>query len=508
MVKYKNCKQAILKDHLINKIILLVGIIAVLGVASSSVVIASPAYAQAQPTHVIIEKFNQRDVPPGLTRVTIIHGIDETRTEIDHGPGVVPPPKKQESFQCTSGANTDLCNTNSFNGKKWFSLPLSYSVNLEDASDDGNFLAAVNAGIQTWEDDPNSSFDGEFLGETTEISSTAQPRARMDGSNVVDWGSTKHFGGTVIAVVVYFYFTSTGEMVEADMRFNEDLPWSSNGGPGAISDPDSTTGLSGFFDVQNIATHEGGHFVAGLKDLIDDTESELTMYGFGSTGEVKKRTLGLGDQLSIATAYLGTTTPPPTNDPPVVDISSPMDGSTSDSGTAINFAGTASDTEDGDLTASLVWTSDLDGQIGTGGSFSTTLSDGVHTITAAVTDSGGETDSASISITVGEAPITTATVSVDSVTYATEGGKKQDKHLLITIQVVDLDNNVSGASVSIDLSRDGKLVGSATGTTDINGNTAFILKNARSGCYTTTVTDVTASGLTWDDISPTNSFCK
>jgi len=186
----------------------MVGIIAVLGVASSSVVIASPAYAQAQPTHVIIEKFNQSDVPPGLTRITIIHGIDETRTEIDHGPGVVPPPKKQESFQCTSGDNTDQCNTNSFNGKKWFSLPLSYSVNLEDASDDGNFLAAVNAGIQTWEDDPNSSFDGEFLGETTEISSTAQPRARMDGSNVVDWGSTKHFGGTVIAVVVYFYFTS------------------------------------------------------------------------------------------------------------------------------------------------------------------------------------------------------------------------------------------------------------------------------------------------------------
>lgn len=506
MVKYKNCKQAVLKDHLINKIILLVGIIAVLGVASSSVVIASPAYAQAQPTHVIIEKFNQSDVPPGLTRVTIIHGIDGTRTEIDHGPGVVPPPKKQESFQCTSGANTDLCDTNSFNGNKWFSLPLSYSVNLRDASDDGNFLAAVNAGIQTWEDDPNSSFDGEFLGTTKKKASTAEPRPKMDGSNVVDWGSTKHFGGTVIAVVVYFYFTSTGEMVEADMRFNKDLPWSSNGGPGAISDPDSMIGLSGFFDVQNIAIHEGGHFVAGLNDLKDDTERELTMYGFASTGEVKKRTLGLGDQLSIATAYPGTAPPAPTNDPPVIDISSPTDGSTSDSGTAIDFTGTVTDTEDGStLTANLAWSSNIDGQIGTGGSFLTTLSDGVHTITAAVTDSGGETGSASISITVGEAPITAATVSVDSVTYATEGGKNQDKHLLITIALVD---DVSGASVSIDLFRDRKLVGSATGTTDINGNTAFILKNARSGCYTTTVTDVTASGLTWDDITPTNSFCK
>ena len=511
-----------LKDHLINKIILMVGIIAVLGVASSSVVIASPAYAQAQPTHVIIEKFNQSDVPPGLTRVTIIHGIDGTRTEIDHGPGVVPPPKKQESFQCTSGANTDQCDTNSFNGKKWFSLPLSYSVNLEDASDDGNFLAAVNVGIQTWEDDLNSSFDAEFLGETGKISSTAQPRAKMDGSNVIDWGSTKHFGGTVIAVVVFFYFTSTGEMVEADMRFNKDLSWSSNGGPGAISDPDNTTGLSGFFDVQNIATHEGGHYVSGLKDLKDSTERELTMYGFGSTGELKKRTLGLGDQLSIATAYPGTTTSPTTNDPPVVDISSPTDGSTSDSGTTINFAGTASDTEDGDLTASLVWISDLDGQIGTGGSFSTTeLSVGTHTITASVTDTGGKTGSAQISITVKSTspPPGGSTMSISSIDYATEGGKNKDKHLIITIQVVDdLSNKVSGASVSIDLwfDNDGDktksdgdtFVGSGSGTTGDNGSVTFTLKNAPASCYTTEVTSISAGSLTWDGSTLPNGVCK
>ena len=43
-----------LKDHLINKIILLVGIIAVLGVASSSVVISSPASAQKIPSRYIV----------------------------------------------------------------------------------------------------------------------------------------------------------------------------------------------------------------------------------------------------------------------------------------------------------------------------------------------------------------------------------------------------------------------------------------------------------------------
>ena len=51
--------------------------------------------------------------------------------------------------------------------------------------------------------------------------------------------------------------------------------------------------------------------------------------------------------------------------------------------------GTATD-EDGDLAASLAWSSSLDGAIGSGASFSTTtLSLGSHTITASVTDSGG-----------------------------------------------------------------------------------------------------------------------
>jgi len=90
-----------------------------------------------------------------------------------------------------------------------------------------------------------------------------------------------------------------------------------------------------------------------------------------------------------------------TNEPPTVSITSPVDGSTFDSGVSIPFEGTASDSEDGDLTANLVWTSSIDGQIGAGGSFSTPLSDGIHTITAEVTDSGGETGSASVGITVG-----------------------------------------------------------------------------------------------------------
>lgn len=195
----------------------------------------------------------------------------------------------------------------------------------------------------------------------------------------------------------------------------------------------------------------------------------------------------------------------PANNPPTVSITSPADSSTFDSGATILFEGTASDTEDGDLTASLVWTSDIDGQIGTGGSFSTALSDGNHTITASVTDSGGATGSDSNSITVGDPPADATSVSVSVVTYATGGGKNQDKHLLITVALVDdLGNVVSGASMSIDLFRDGSPSGSGTGATGTDGSVTFSLKNAKSGTYTTTVTDVTATGLSWDGITPPN----
>ena len=97
------------------------------------------------------------------------------------------------------------------------------------------------------------------------------------------------------------------------------------------------------------------------------------------------------------------------------------------------------------------------------------------------------------------------TVSVYSITYATEGGRNDDKHLLIT---VTLEGAVSGASVSIKLANNSQSW-TGTATTGANGTVTFTLKNAPSGCYTTTVTGVTADG--WDSNDPSNvsePYCK
>ncbi len=80
---------------------------------------------------------------------------------------------------------------------------------------------------------------------------------------------------------------------------------------------------------------------------------------------------------------------------------SPADGDSFTVGQSVSFSGSANDVEDGDLTAALTWASSLDGNIGSGGSFSTTaLQVGSHTITAQATDSGGLTVSVQIGITV------------------------------------------------------------------------------------------------------------
>jgi hypothetical protein len=71
-------------------------------------------------------------------------------------------------------------------------------------------------------------------------------------------------------------------------------------------------------------------------------------------------------------------------------------------GTSVQFTGSGSDPEDGALTgASLVWTSNINGQIGTGTSFSTSsLSVGTHTITLTATDSKGAKGTATVTVTV------------------------------------------------------------------------------------------------------------
>jgi hypothetical protein len=89
------------------------------------------------------------------------------------------------------------------------------------------------------------------------------------------------------------------------------------------------------------------------------------------------------------------------NTAPLVSISAPANNSPFTAGQPITFTGSAEDDFDENLSVQLAWSSSINGAIGSGASFTTsTLSVGTHTVTASVTDSGGLTGAASVSITV------------------------------------------------------------------------------------------------------------
>lgn len=117
---------------------------------------------------------------------------------------------------------------------------------------------------------------------------------------------------------------------------------------------------------------------------------------------------------------------------PVVAITSPPSGSNYLKDEPITFEGTGIDAADGTLDdPSLVWVSDLDGELGSGSELTlTTLSRGVHTIALYATDSSGNTGSATIETIIHSIPVFSLDKSLggDRTDYArsmdktTEGG--------------------------------------------------------------------------------------
>lgn len=105
---------------------------------------------------------------------------------------------------------------------------------------------------------------------------------------------------------------------------------------------------------------------------------------------------------------------------PDVAIASPANGNSYNQGQSIVFTALATDTEDDPLTgASITWSSDLDGVIGTGLVVTVfDLSPGTHTITVTATDSQGISSTAVIAITiVNTAPVVTITAPQDGSAY-------------------------------------------------------------------------------------------
>ncbi len=224
-----------------------------------------PASGQAGEDAEFDETAPDTPLPPGIKERVFIH------LPRAHKPGHL--------GTCTETTN-DGINDYGLAGWRLPDAGVTWRLNLSTvpSSVGATAAAAINSAFATW-----TAADGKekfFQGLNTSVT-----RSRLDYVNAVLWG---RISAGAIAITYVRYYTATGIVADVDTVFNSRYPWAVFPNNGECqANPDA-------YDVQNIAVHEFGHWV-GLDDLYDVLDKDLTMYGYGAGGELKKRTLGTGD---------------------------------------------------------------------------------------------------------------------------------------------------------------------------------------------------------------------
>ena len=278
-------------------------------------------------------------------------------------------------------------------GYKWSTMNVPFYVNPSNQDVSATAaIAAIQAGMAAWSTQAGTPFRFYYAGQ---VSSTT---TGYDSKNVIVFRNTTSGGN----IATSYWWHSNGNLVDSDIIFWDGARKFFTGSSGC-----SSGSLLGAY-IEDVATHELGHSLG----LGHSGVNEATMYPSYSACSQGMRTLA-SDDVSGARSLYGTSstggsTGATTDTTPTVRIVTPANGTSVASGTSIAFSGSASDTPDGTISSRLVWRSSRDGQIGTGASFSRTLTAGSHTITASVTDSTGHTAQASVGVTVTTTSTTTS----------------------------------------------------------------------------------------------------
>jgi len=236
--------------------------------------------------------------------------------------------------------------------------------------------AALQAGMDVWNTQSGTSFRYQY-GGTANDTATA-----YDNRNVVMFRNASN--GSTIATTYSWWTTGSTELLDSDIVF-----W--DGGFTFFTGSTDCGVVTGGAYIEDIAAHELGHALG----LSQSTATDATMYPSYSYCSQALRTLSADDIAGAKSLY-----PNVSNTAPTVTLSSPGNNSSYTAGDVITFTGTANDTQDGPLTPALAWTSNIDGSIGLGGSFTRTLSAGTHTIKATAVDSGGLNTVKQVTVTV------------------------------------------------------------------------------------------------------------
>ena len=167
-------------------------------------------------------------------------------------------------------------------GGKYHSEAWEVNPSNNDGISSGSVNSAVQSAANTW-----SGAGACFNFGSGGSSSLTGPVA--DDHNVVCFGNT---GGAVAATYIWVYRSNRKCIAEVDLVFDH-VYW--NFGAPAC-------GSANKFDLQNVATHEFGHWLC-LGDLYGAADYNQTMYGYVDYGDCHQTDLYTGDIAGIRAIY-------------------------------------------------------------------------------------------------------------------------------------------------------------------------------------------------------------
>ncbi|MFC1550359.1 S8 family serine peptidase [Candidatus Neomarinimicrobiota bacterium] len=187
--------------------------------------------------------------------------------------------------------------------------------------------------------------------------------------------------------------------------------------------------------------------------------------------------------------------PPVLNNPPILIVEQPYSGISVYFGQPISFSGTASDSEDGDLSNQITWNSNLDGYLGAGTQLSYQLNMGSHVITAKVSDSENSIATKTLAVNVIEEeqnnpdppPVPNNSPVLNISTSSNEGNLMAGEILILTGYAIDEEDGDISNGITWESNLDGYLgMGISLSVTLSNGSHKIIARVADSKNLTAT----------------------